>query len=113
MMGRAAGERSRVVVLTDDDPRDEDRMAILEEIAAGAEDAGKRRDRDLYLIPDRRAAIRHALESARPGDIVLLAGKGHEPTLATARGPQKWNEAEVAREALRDLGYARGSIGEA
>jgi UDP-N-acetylmuramoyl-L-alanyl-D-glutamate--2,6-diaminopimelate ligase len=107
MMGRAAGERARVVVLTDDDPRDEDRMAILEEIAAGAEECGKRREHDLFLIPDRRSAIGRAFEIARPADIVLLAGKGHEPTLATAAGPQEWNEAEIAREALRDLGYRR------
>ena len=105
MMGRAAGERSRVVVLTDDDPRTEDRMQILEEIASGAEDVGKRRDRDLFLIPDRRNAIRHALEQARPGDIVLLAGKGHEPTLATAQGPVQWDEAAEARAALHELGY--------
>jgi UDP-N-acetylmuramoyl-L-alanyl-D-glutamate--2,6-diaminopimelate ligase len=44
---------------------------------------------------------------ARPGDIVLLAGKGHEPTLATAHGPEEWNEAEIAREALRELGFGR------
>src|SRR5207237_5082662 len=66
MMGRAAGERSRVVVLTDDDPRDEDRMGILEQIAAGAEEAGHRRGQDLFLIPDRDRAIRQAFELARP-----------------------------------------------
>ena len=106
MMGRAAGERSRIVVLTDDDPRTEDRMGILEEIAVGAEEAGRRQDHDLFLIPDRRQAIRHALELARPADIVLLAGKGHESTLATADGPVPWDEAALARAALRDLGYS-------
>ncbi len=105
MMGRAAGERSRVVVLTDDDPRTEDEMGILEEIAPGAIEAGRTRERDLFLIPDRRAAIRHALEQARPGDIVLLAGKGHESTLATAAGPVDWDEAEEARAALHEMGY--------
>jgi len=105
MMGRAAGERSRVVVLTDDDPRSEDEMAILEEIAAGAEEAGRRRDRDLFLIPDRASAIRRAFELARPGDIVLLAGKGHEPSIALAGGPTPWSEADVARAALREMGY--------
>ena len=105
MMGRAAGERSRVVVLTDDDPRTEDEMGILEEISVGAVEAGRHRDRDLFLIPDRAAAIRRALELARPGDIVLLAGKGHEPTLATAAGPIPWDEAQIAREALHDMGY--------
>ena len=105
MMGRAAGERSRVVVVTEDDPRTNERMAILEEIAAGAEEAGKRRGHDLFLIEDRDAAIRQALELARPGDIVLLAGKGHEHTLARADGPIPWDEAQVARKALNEMGY--------
>jgi UDP-N-acetylmuramoyl-L-alanyl-D-glutamate--2,6-diaminopimelate ligase len=104
-MGRAAGERSRIVVLTDDDPREDDEMAVLEEIAVGAEEAGRRRDRDLFLIPDRRAAIRRAFELARPHDIVLLAGKGHEPTLALRDGPVEWSESGVAREALNEMGY--------
>ena len=107
MMGRAAGERSRIVVLTDDDPRDDDEMSVLEEIAVGAEDAGKRREHDLFLIPDRATAIRRALELARPADIVLLAGKGHEPTIALRGGPTPWNEAAVARQALNELGYRR------
>ena len=107
MMGRAAGERSRIVVLTEDDPRDEDRMSILEEIAAGAEEAGRRRDHDLFLVEDRTEAIGRALELARPGDVVLLAGKGHEPTLASARGPIPWDEAAAARAALNGLGYVR------
>lgn len=109
MMGRAAGERSRIVVLTDDDPRTEDRMGILEQIAVGAEEAGRRREHDLFLIPDRAAAIRRALELARPGDIVLLAGKGHESTLATAAGPIAWDEAAIARAALAELGYSEES----
>jgi UDP-N-acetylmuramoyl-L-alanyl-D-glutamate--2,6-diaminopimelate ligase len=107
MMGRAAGERSRIVVVTEDDPRTNERMAILEEIAAGAEEAGKRRDKDLFLVEDRDAAIRQALELARPGDIVLLAGKGHEHTLARASGPIPWDEAAIARDALNDMGYRR------
>jgi UDP-N-acetylmuramoyl-L-alanyl-D-glutamate--2,6-diaminopimelate ligase len=107
MMGRAAGELSRCVVLTDDDPRDEDRMQILEQIASGAEEAGRRRDHDLFLIPDREQAIRRALALAGPNDIVLLAGKGHESSLATAAGPVPWDEAAVARAALAALGYRR------
>jgi UDP-N-acetylmuramoyl-L-alanyl-D-glutamate--2,6-diaminopimelate ligase len=105
LMGRAAGERSRLVVLTDDDPRKEDRMGILEQIAVGAEEVGRRRDHDLLLIPDREAAIRRALESARPGDVVLLAGKGHERSMATADGPAPWDEAATARAVLAEMGY--------
>ena len=102
-MGRVAGHRCRLVVLTDEDPRGEDRMAILEAIAAGAEAAGKRRGTDLLLIPDRAEAIGMAIRRARPGDAVLLAGKGHEKTIETADGEQPWDEAAVAREALRSL----------
>jgi UDP-N-acetylmuramoyl-L-alanyl-D-glutamate--2,6-diaminopimelate ligase len=105
MMGRAAGERSRVVVLADDDPRDEDRMGILEQIAVGAEEAGRRRGQDLFLIPDRDKAIRQAFELARPGDIVLLAGMGHVDRIMTAEGRKPWNESEIARQILVDMGY--------
>ena len=102
-MGRVAGERCRLVVLTDEDPRGEDRMAILEAIAAGAEAAGLRRGQDLLLVPDRAEAIAVALGSARPGDAVLLAGKGHEKTIETAGGEIPWDEATVARSTLRRL----------
>jgi UDP-N-acetylmuramoyl-L-alanyl-D-glutamate--2,6-diaminopimelate ligase len=106
-MGRIAGERCRLVVVTDEDPRGEDREAILEAIAAGAESAGLRRDRELLLIADRRAAVRAAFERARPGDIVLLAGKGHETTIIGPRGPEPWDERSVALEELAVLGHER------
>jgi UDP-N-acetylmuramoyl-L-alanyl-D-glutamate--2,6-diaminopimelate ligase len=100
MMGRVAGERARLVVITDEDPRGEDRQRILEEIAAGAEEAGKRRDVDVLLIADRREAIREAFSQARRGDVVVLCGKGHEKTIEMADGPVDWDEARVAREEL-------------
>ncbi|CAN5807221.1 UDP-N-acetylmuramoyl-L-alanyl-D-glutamate--2,6-diaminopimelate ligase [soil metagenome] len=105
MMGRVAGERCRLVVLTDEDPRGEDRLAILEEIAAGAEQLGRRRGHDLLLIPDRGEAIAAALEQARPGDVVVLCGKGHEQTIETAQGAVEWDEVEAVRAALAGLGY--------
>jgi UDP-N-acetylmuramoyl-L-alanyl-D-glutamate--2,6-diaminopimelate ligase len=104
-MGRIAGERCRLVVATDEDPRGEDRDAIIEEIVRGAEAAGRRRDADVLAIADRRAAIEAAFERARPGDVVLLAGKGHEPSILYADGPSAWDEAGAAREALAALGY--------
>ena len=61
-------------------------MGILEQIAVGAEEAGRRRDQDLFLIPDRDTAIRQAFELARPGDVVLLAGMGHVDRIMTAAG---------------------------
>ena len=105
LMGRIAGERARLVVVTDEDPRNEDREAILEAIARGAEAAGKRRDHDLLVIADRRAAIGAALERARPGDIVLLAGKGHERSIIGPAGPVAWDERAEAETALRELGF--------
>jgi len=100
-MGRVAGERCRLVIVTDEDPRSEGREAILADIAVGAEAAGMRRGHDLFLIPDRETAIAEALRRARPGDAVLLAGKGHERTIETADGERPWDEAAVTRQALR------------
>ena len=108
MMGRIAGERARLVVVTDEDPRNEDREAILEQIAAGAEDAGRRRDRDLLLIADRPAAIAAAFERARPGDVVLLAGKGHETSIIGPGGPVPYDERRTAEAALAAMGYEAG-----
>ncbi|HET7678492.1 MAG TPA: UDP-N-acetylmuramoyl-L-alanyl-D-glutamate--2,6-diaminopimelate ligase [Candidatus Limnocylindrales bacterium] len=105
LMGRVAGERCRLVVVTDEDPRGEDREAILEAIAAGAEEAGRRRGHDLWLIADRAEAIAAAFEAARPGDVVLLAGKGHERSIEMADGARPWDEAAEARRALATLGY--------
>ena len=104
-MGRVAGERCRVVVVTDEDPRGEDRLAILEAIASGAREAGKRDGVDLFLVPDRAEAIGLAANLARSGDVVLLAGKGHERTIETATGILPWNEAAAAADALAALGY--------
>jgi UDP-N-acetylmuramoyl-L-alanyl-D-glutamate--2,6-diaminopimelate ligase len=105
LMGRIAGERCRIVVVTDEDPRGEDREAILEAIAAGAEKAGRRRGQDLLLVADRPAAIGEAFERARPGDIVLLAGKGHERSIIGPGGPAPYDERRAALDALADLGY--------
>ncbi|MEO6208129.1 MAG: UDP-N-acetylmuramoyl-L-alanyl-D-glutamate--2,6-diaminopimelate ligase [Candidatus Limnocylindrales bacterium] len=104
-MGRIAGERCRLVVVTDEDPRGEDREAILDAIARGAEAAGRRRGHDLLLIADRRAAIAAAFDAARPGDIVLLAGKGHERSIIGPSGEQPWDEAAVATALLDEMGY--------
>lgn len=105
VMGRIAGERARIVVLADEDPRGEDRLDILDQIARGAERAGRRRDHDLLLIADRRAAIAAAMARARPGDIVLLAGKGHEREIIGPDGAMPWDERAEAVAALRDLGF--------
>ena len=106
LMGRVAGERCRLVVVTDEDPRGEDRQAILDEIAAGAEAVGRRRGDDLLLIADRAEALAAAFERARPGDIVLLAGKGHEASIIGPDGERPWDEAAEARRALAARGFS-------
>jgi UDP-N-acetylmuramoyl-L-alanyl-D-glutamate--2,6-diaminopimelate ligase len=108
-MGRIAAQQADYFVLTDEDPRLEDPEHILAEIAAGAQEAGAVEGRQFERLADRRRAIAAALGRARPGDTVLLAGKGHERSIIGAtRGrltTVAWDEREVARTALRDLGY--------
>lgn len=105
IQGELAGRFCDLVVLTDEDPRREDREAILADIAVGVERAGKREGSGYLRIPDRAAAIRAAFERAAPGDIVVLLGKGHEGSIIYAEHTQPWNEATEARTALRELGY--------
>jgi UDP-N-acetylmuramoyl-L-alanyl-D-glutamate--2,6-diaminopimelate ligase len=107
-MGRIAGERCRLVVVTDEDPRGEAPEAIVDEIVDGAIAAGRTRGVDVLGIPDRRAAIAAAFERARPGDIVLLAGKGHERSIIRAAGPEPWDERAEALAALARLGHRGG-----
>ena len=83
-MGAVAARLADVSVITDEDPRGEDRDRILEQIAAGAVAAGGERGDNLFVIPDREEAIAFAVANAAPGDTVLCAGKGHEKTLETA-----------------------------
>ncbi len=99
-MGEVAGRLADMVVVTDEDPRNEDRLAICEQIAAGAERAGARRGDTLHLIPDRAEAIAFAIAGAADGDTVLCAGKGHESSIVTAVGSIPWDEREVVMDAL-------------
>jgi UDP-N-acetylmuramoyl-L-alanyl-D-glutamate--2,6-diaminopimelate ligase len=109
MMGRVAGERCSLVVVTDEDPRGEDNLAILDQIAAGAESAGRRRGEDVLCIADRREAIAIAFARAGAGDVVLLAGKGHEQSIIMSDGPHPWDERSEALAALGRMGF--GSAG--
>jgi len=102
-MGRVAAERCDLVVLTDEDPRLEDRLAIIEEIAAGARAAGGRDGDTLLSRPDRRDALRTAVAAARPGDTVLLAGKGHESCIIVGTERVPWDEEDEARAAVAAL----------
>ena len=99
-MGRAAAEFSDFFIITTDDPLSEDPSEIARDVQAGAE--GKAPGRDFEVVIDRRTAIRRAIEIARPGDTVLLAGKGHERSMRTARGSEPWDERAEAEEAIKE-----------
>jgi UDP-N-acetylmuramoyl-L-alanyl-D-glutamate--2,6-diaminopimelate ligase len=99
-MGRVAGELADFVVLTNEDPRSEDPDAIIEAIAAGVRESGRREGDDFVRIPDRRQAIAYAFERADDGDVVLLAGKGSEQTMVFGDQHVPWDERAVARELL-------------
>jgi UDP-N-acetylmuramoyl-L-alanyl-D-glutamate--2,6-diaminopimelate ligase len=104
-MGAVAARLADFAVITDEDPREEDAAAILREIAEGAEASGARAGKQFVEIVGRREAIATAFARARPGDTVVLAGKGHEQSLIIGREKMPWDDRRVARELLGDLGY--------
>ena len=100
-MGQAAGGGSDFVVATSDNPRSEDPLAILAEIEPGLKASGVK-----YSVePDRAAAIGLALRAAQAGDVVLLAGKGHEKEQILAGRTIPFDDTQIALSALKDLGY--------
>jgi UDP-N-acetylmuramoyl-L-alanyl-D-glutamate--2,6-diaminopimelate ligase len=105
LQGEAAARTADIVILADEDPRGEEPLAILEEIAAGCE--GKTQGEDLFLIPDRREAIGYACRLARSGDMVALLGKGHEKSIIYKASTLPWNERAVAEEVLAVLGFSK------
>jgi UDP-N-acetylmuramoyl-L-alanyl-D-glutamate--2,6-diaminopimelate ligase len=113
-MGRVAATHADFAILTDEDPRLEDRDAIIADIASGALAAGAIEGDHFVRVPDRREAVRAAIRRAQAGDIVVLAGKGHETSIDGAVAGRStttpWDEAAEAREALRLVGYAGASV---
>jgi UDP-N-acetylmuramoyl-L-alanyl-D-glutamate--2,6-diaminopimelate ligase len=97
-MGEAAGLRADFTILTSDNPRDEDPEAIIREIESGLRPTGG----GFVSIPDRRAAIREAVSMARAGDVVLVAGKGHEQYQVVGSRTFPFDDREVARELLEE-----------
>lgn len=102
LMGMVAARLSDVVVITSDNPRSEDPLAIIEEIRRGipAGEAASDRTPDVVVVPDRAAAIERAVALARPGDVVLVAGKGHEKTQHIGNRVMTFDDADVSRAAL-------------
>ena len=103
LMGAAAAEASDFVVLTSDNPRSEDPLGIMNDAMVGL----RRFDTPHLAEPDREKAIRAALCQAAPGDIVILAGKGHEPYQVLKDRTIAFDDRKIAREILRGMGYKK------
>jgi UDP-N-acetylmuramoyl-L-alanyl-D-glutamate--2,6-diaminopimelate ligase len=99
-MGAVAGRLSDVIVITSDNPRREDPGRIIDEVQRGITGDTRRSGSQLFAIADRRAAIMKAIEIARPGDLVLLAGKGHEKYQIIGDASLPFDDVAVAREVL-------------
>ena len=103
LMGQAAAEGSDLVILTSDNPRSEDPLAIMNDVMVGL----RRKDTPNVIEPDRAAAIRQAITNAQAGDVVLIAGKGHETYQIFKDRTIHFDDREVAREVLKGFGFGK------
>lgn len=104
-MGEISIQNADFTVVTSDNPRSEDPLAIIEQILGGVKQAGGREGATYIVEPDRRKAIRAAIEMMKEGDSVLIAGKGHEDYQILPTGRIHFDDREVAKERLGELGY--------
>lgn len=98
LQGEVMARLADICIITSEDPRHENPMAIIRDIAAGT----RGHEADVYMIEDRREALALAFKLAQPGDMVLLAGKGHETSIIWGFEHRPWNEAAIARELLQE-----------
>jgi UDP-N-acetylmuramoyl-L-alanyl-D-glutamate--2,6-diaminopimelate ligase len=108
LMGAVAGRLSDLIVITSDNPRSEDPQRIIDEVLRGITVNTRRDAGQLLTIVDRRAAIMKAIEVAKPGDLVLIAGKGHEKFQVIGDRTLPFDDVAVAREALARRGTNSG-----
>jgi UDP-N-acetylmuramoyl-L-alanyl-D-glutamate--2,6-diaminopimelate ligase len=101
-MGEIAARLADATVITSEDPRTEDPEAIMAEVAAGAERGGGREGETYWRVADRAAAIRFAVGLARPGDLVVATGKGHEQSMCWGTVEYPWSEHEALRQAISE-----------
>lgn len=105
LQGKIAASYCDTVILTDEDPRGEDSVELLKMIAVGSQEQGKKLDEDLFIIPDRKKAIRYAFSIAKKDDIILLLGKSHENSIIYKDYVMPYDEISEAQLALSELGY--------
>ena len=103
MMAEVAAELADISVLTAEDPRTESLDSILEEMAAGAKSKGGKEGKTFWRVPDRGAAISFALLQAKPGDLVMVCGKGHEQSMCFGETEYPWDDRVAVRAALAEF----------
>ena len=107
LRGEILARNSDVVIITEDDSRDEDPQKIAAQFVEGAENGGKRLNKNLLVELDREEAIKDAFALAKKGDLVLILGKGHEKTILRADGPHEFEDLKVTKRLLEELVKAR------
>jgi UDP-N-acetylmuramoyl-L-alanyl-D-glutamate--2,6-diaminopimelate ligase len=104
ILGRLAAAKADLVIVTNEDPYDEDPAEIINQVASGAEMAGKENGRNLFKILDRQTGIKKALELAREGDLVLFTGKGAEQYICLNNGQKiPWDEREIVKKEILNI----------
>jgi UDP-N-acetylmuramoyl-L-alanyl-D-glutamate--2,6-diaminopimelate ligase len=101
MMGEVAGRMADLTIITAEDPRTESLDAIMLAVAEGLKRQGRREGVDYWRVADRGEAIRQAVQMARPGDVVIACGKGHEQSMCFGEQEYPWDDREALRLALR------------
>lgn len=109
LRGEILGKYSDIVIITEDDSRDEDPQKIAAMFVEGVVKTGKKEGKDLFVEIDRRKAIEKALQMAKPGDLVLVLGKGHEKTILRAEGPVDFEDIKVTEEILHQMAEKKSS----
>lgn len=109
ILGQIASANSDIVIVTNEDPYSDEPQQIIDDVAAGALEKGKKIDQNLYKILDRRGAIAKAFSLAQENDLILITGKGSEQKMAVKGGYIPWDDREVARQELKNLRVAKSS----
>lgn len=108
VLGKLAGTYAHVAVVTNEDPYDEDPDDIIDQVALGVKAAAKSGGTELHIVPERRDGMALALKAAKPGDIVVITGKGCEPVIMSTGGKRiPHDDRTVARELLAELGFGK------
>lgn len=111
VLGELAGSHADYVIITNEDPYDEDPQLIINQVSAGAQISGKKIDYDLFEIADRREAINKALTLAKEGDLVLITGKGAEQYICLANGKKiPWDDRRIVREELAKINQSEAGL---